>query len=91
MAGSIKAGKGRTGYEIHIFGSGKGIKVEPLTSDMPKSMFKLGQETTLIARMVNLIRRHDTDADIVVVTGHKHRSIERSLAGVTFINNPFMM
>ena len=69
--------------------AGKGSGLTPLTSDMPKSMFKLGQETTLIARMVNLIRRHDRDADIVVVTGHKHRSIEQSLTDVTFINNPF--
>ena len=39
--------------------------------------------------MVNLIRRYDTEADIVVVTGHKHKSIERELENVTFINNPF--
>ena len=44
---------------------------------------------TLIARMVNLIRQYDRDADIVVVTGHRHKSIERELDGVTFINNPF--
>ena len=69
--------------------AGKGSRLNPLTSDMPKSMFKLGQETTLISRMVKLIRRHDKDADIVVVTGHKHKITEQELAGVTFINNPF--
>lgn len=69
--------------------AGKGSRLSPLTSDMPKSMFRLGPDTTLITRMVNLIRRYDGDADIVVVTGHKHRSIEQELKQVTFINNPF--
>lgn len=69
--------------------AGKGSRLKPLTSDMPKSMFKLGQDTTLIERMINLIRKHDRDADIVVVTGHKHKIIEQSLTDVTFINNPF--
>ncbi|MCI9337699.1 MAG: phosphocholine cytidylyltransferase family protein [Lachnospiraceae bacterium] len=69
--------------------AGKGSRLSPLTSDMPKSMFKLGEGMTLIARMVNLIRRYDRDADIVVVTGHRHKSIEQELDGVTFINNPF--
>lgn len=69
--------------------AGKGSRLSPLTSDMPKSMFKLGAGMTLIARMVNLIRRYDRDADIVVVTGHRHKSIEQELDGVTFINNPF--
>ncbi|MCI9220012.1 MAG: phosphocholine cytidylyltransferase family protein [Lachnospiraceae bacterium] len=69
--------------------AGKGSRLSPLTSDMPKSMFKLGAGMTLIARMVNLIRQYDRDADIVVVTGHRHKSIERELDGVTFINNPF--
>lgn len=69
--------------------AGKGSRLSPLTSDMPKSMFRLGPDTTLITRMVNLIRRYDGDADIVVVTGHKHKSIEQELKQVTFINNPF--
>ena len=69
--------------------AGKGSRLHPLTSDMPKSMFKLGQDTTLIKRMTNLIRRYDKDADIVVVTGHKHKTIEEELEEVTFINNPF--
>ena len=64
--------------------AGKGSRLSPLTSDMPKSMFKLGVDTTLIARMINLIKRHDRDVDIVVVTGHRHKSIERELNGVYF-------
>ncbi len=69
--------------------AGKGSRLQPLTLDNPKSMFRLDENTTLITRMVNLIRKFDADADIVVVTGHKHRSIEQELEHVVFINNPF--
>ncbi len=69
--------------------AGKGSRLHPLTLNHPKSMFKLDPKTTLIQRMVALIKKHDPQADIVVVTGHMHTSIENALDGVTFINNPF--
>lgn len=69
--------------------AGKGSRLQPLTFQSPKSMFKLDNETTVIKRMVDLIKKHDKEADIVVVTGHMHKIIEEELTGVTFINNPF--
>ena len=69
--------------------AGKGSRLQPLTLKHPKSMFKLDKNTTLIKRMVNIIRKFDTEADIVVVTGHMHKSIEEELNGVTFVYNPF--
>lgn len=69
--------------------AGRGSRLHPLTLNHPKSMFKLDENTTLIQRMVKLIRKHDQEADIVVVTGHMHTSIENALEGVTFVNNPF--
>lgn len=69
--------------------AGKGSRLHPLTLKHPKSMFKLDNNTTLIQRMVSLIKEYDKDADIIVVTGHMHQSIEAALEGVTFINNPF--
>lgn len=69
--------------------AGKGTRLQPLTLKHPKSMFKLDKETTLIQRMVSLIKKYDSDADIVIVTGHMHRSIEEQLKGVTFMYNPF--
>lgn len=69
--------------------AGKGSRLQPLTFQSPKSMFKLDKKTTVIKRMVDLIKKHDKEADIVVVTGHMHKSIEAELEGVTFINNPF--
>lgn len=69
--------------------AGKGTRLQPLTLKHPKSMFKLDNDTTVIKRMVNLIRKYDNQADIVVVTGHMHKSIESELEGVIFVYNPF--
>jgi len=69
--------------------AGKGSRLQPLTLKHPKSMFKLDRDTTLIQRMVKLIRKHDDKADIVVVTGHMHNCIEDELENVTFVYNPF--
>lgn len=69
--------------------AGKGSRLHPLTLKHPKSMFKLDKNTTLIQRMVKLIRKFDLSADIVVVTGHMHKSIENELDDVTFVYNPF--
>ncbi|HAG04539.1 MAG TPA: hypothetical protein DCG28_03770 [Lachnospiraceae bacterium] len=69
--------------------AGKGTRLQPLTLKHPKSMYKLDEDTTLLQRMVALIKKHDKEADIVVVTGHMHRAIEEQVSGVTFVYNPF--
>ena len=69
--------------------AGKGTRLQPLTLKHPKSMFKLDKDTTVIKRMVNLIRKYDHEADVVVVTGHMHRSIENEVEEATFVYNPF--
>lgn len=69
--------------------AGKGTRLQPLTLSHPKSMFKLDKDTTLIQRMVGLIQKLDSQADIIAVTGHMHRCIEKELKGVTFVHNPF--
>ncbi len=69
--------------------AGKGSRLQPLTLQHPKSLFKLDKDTTLLKRMVTLIKKYDSGADIVVVTGHMHRSIENDIKDVTFVYNPF--
>ena len=69
--------------------AGKGSRLRPLTLKHPKSMYMLDQDTTLLQRMVSVIKEIDSEADIVVVTGHMHRSIENHVTGVSFIYNPF--
>ena len=69
--------------------AGKGSRLRPLTLKHPKSMYMLDQQTSLLQRMVGVIKEIDKEADIVIVTGHMHRSIESQVEGVTFIYNPF--
>ena len=69
--------------------AGKGTRLHPLTLKHPKSMYKLDENTTLLQRMVQLIKKYDKDADIVIVTGHMHRAIEEQVQGVKFVYNPF--
>ena len=69
--------------------AGKGTRLQPLTLKHPKSMYKLDESTTLLQRMVGLIKKHDSEADIVIVTGHMHRAIENQIEGATFVYNPF--
>ena len=69
--------------------AGKGTRLQPLTLKHPKSMYKLDENTTLLQRMVALIKKNDSEADIIIVTGHMHRSIEDQVDGVKFVYNPF--
>lgn len=69
--------------------AGKGTRLQPLTLRHPKSMYKLDENTTLLQRMVKLIKNHDAEADIVIVTGHMHRAIEEQMEGTKFVYNPF--
>lgn len=69
--------------------AGKGTRLQPLTLKHPKSMYKLDEQTTLLQRMVRLIKKHDEQADIVIVTGHMHKRIEEQVKDVKFLYNPF--
>lgn len=69
--------------------AGKGTRLHPLTLKHPKSMYKLDENVTIIQRMVELIRKYDNEADIVIVTGHMHKKIEEQINYATFVYNPF--
>jgi choline kinase len=72
-----------------ILVAGKGSRLHPLTLKMPKTLYKLDKSTTVLQRMVSLIRKHDHDAKIVAVTGFLHEEIEKEVSGATFVHNPF--
>lgn len=69
--------------------AGKGSRLHPLTLQYPKSLYKLDKNTTVLKRMVDLIKKYDQNANIVVVVGFMNQSIKSELQGVTFIDNPF--
>ena len=69
--------------------AGKGTRLHPLTLKHPKSMYKLDKDTTILQRMVKLIKKYDQLADVIVVTGHMKHNIEDQVSGVQFVYNPF--
>lgn len=76
-------------YIVLVAGQGKNL--QPLTLSRPKTLYKLDGKTTVLQRLVRFIRRHDKDAEIVVVVGFMYNHIQKELVddNVTFVHNPF--
>lgn len=76
-------------YIILVAGQGK--KLQPLTLNHPKSLYKLDDRTTVLQRLVRSIRKYDKEAEIVVVIGFMYKYIQKELEddNVTFVHNPF--
>ena len=74
-----------------ILSAGKGTKLQPLTINHPKSLYKLDNNTTILQRLVHTIRKYDSEAEIIVVVGFMYKHIFRELEddNVKFIHNPF--
>ena len=74
-----------------ILSAGKGVKLQPLTLNHPKSLYKLDDKTTILQRLVRKIRRFDAEAEIVVVVGYMYKQIQKELEddNVKFVHNPF--
>ncbi len=69
--------------------AGKGTRLHPLTFSYPKSLYKLDDKTTVLHRMVKLIKKYDKDAEIVLVTGFMKEKIKEEIKDVLYIDNPF--
>lgn len=74
-----------------ILSAGKGEKLRPLTLNHPKSLYKLDNHTTVLQKLVRLIRQCDSEAEIVVVVGYMYQQIKLELEddNVRFVHNPF--
>lgn len=74
-----------------ILSAGRGSKLQPLTLNHPKSLYKLDDKTTILQRLVRMIRKFDLEAEIVVVVGYMYKRILSELEddNVTFVHNPF--
>ena len=74
-----------------ILSAGKGAKLQPLTLNYPKSLYKLDDKTTILQRIVRMIRKIDVEAEIVVVLGYMYKQIRQELEddNVLFVHNPF--
>lgn len=67
------------------------MKLQPLTLNHPKSLYKLDDKTTILQRLVRKIRKYDAEAEIVVVVGYMYKQIQKELEddNVKFVHNPF--
>jgi len=67
------------------------VKLQPLTLNHPKSLYKLNDNTTILQRLVRKIRKYDAEAEIVVVVGYMYKQIQKELEedNVKFVHNPF--
>lgn len=74
-----------------ILVAGLGTRLHPLTLALPKTLYKLDADMTVLQRMVKLIRKNDLNAEIVVVTGFmaNHVADEISSENIIFVRNPF--
>lgn len=74
-----------------ILSAGKGVKLQPLTLNHPKSLYKLDDKTTILQRLVRKIRKYDAEAEIIVVVGYMYKQIQKELEddNVKFVHNPF--
>jgi len=73
---------------VIILAAGVGSRLKPFTENTPKCLFKLGENETLLARMINIVKKNNV-SEICVVTGFQHFLIEQSISDVIFIHNPF--
>ncbi|NBH84773.1 hypothetical protein D7X88_16280 [bacterium C-53] len=69
--------------------AGKGSRLHPLTLKYPKSLYKLDKNTTVLARMVHLIKKYDQNAKVVIAVGFMSQAIKSELMDVIFVYNPF--
>lgn len=76
-------------YIVLVAGQGKNL--QPLTLSHPKTLYKLDGKTTVLQRLVRLIRKYDKGAEIVVVVGFMYKHIQKELEdeNVAFVHNPY--
>ncbi len=72
-----------------ILAAGKGTRLNPITLATAKPLFRLDGKTTIIQRMIGLIKKYDRQAEVVVVGGFMRADVESVIEGASFIYNPF--
>lgn len=72
-----------------ILAAGTGSRLHPITLKHPKALFSLDSNTTIIERMVGLLKKADDRAEIVVVCGFQHKLLKEKISGVKWVYNPF--
>lgn len=72
--------------------AGRGARLHPLTLETPKSLYKLDKNTTILQRMIRIIKECDAEAKIVIVGGFLFEEVKKemkSIPNITYVFNPF--
>lgn len=72
-----------------ILAAGAGTRLHPITLKRPKTLFSLDKTTTILQRMVGLIRKLDESAEIVLIVGFQKELLHQQVSGVSWVYNPF--
>lgn len=73
-----------------ILAAGVGSRLYPYTKNSPKCMVKVTPDETVIERAVRLIKKNDSDAEVIVALGFCANAIKELLGDTcTFVSNPF--
>ena len=74
-----------------ILAAGSGTRLHPITLTHPKTLFSLDGSTTILSRMVGLLRTIDPGSTVVIVTGFQHQQLENAvqMENVVWVYNPF--
>ena len=73
---------------VIILAAGIGSRLKPFTHELPKSLFKLDEDKTILGRMVEMVKKN-CDARVCIVTGFEHKMIENLFSQETLVYNPF--
>ena len=55
-----------------LMAAGKGTRLQPFTNDMPKCLVQLTPHETIVERCIRLIRKYDSQGEIVVIGGFEY-------------------
>ena len=86
------SGKDKDDFMVYIIlAAGTGNRLHPITLKHPKTLFSLDGKTTILSRMVSLLRKLDSDGKIVIVCGFQHKLLKAQMpdSGIEWIYNPF--
>lgn len=74
-----------------ILAAGTGSRLYPITLKHPKTLFSLDNETTILQRMVNSLKKLDKESKIVIICGFQHQLLKEKIKdkGVIWVYNPF--
>ena len=67
-----------------ILCGGKGLRLRPLTKDLPKPMIKI-KNKSILENIINHFLKFKID-DLIIATGYKHKIIDKFIKKILTIN-----